>query len=306
MDETGGSPDGYLDNYNNNNSIERVSFTKNNKTQRKVIDKVSYFEYAIGDIPILLFKTITFNTNIHDGFTTNPDGNTQVFSNRTKFGSEHNYMLFYPNLIGLEPNQKGNWLIFVCGNSNKNDTEVIETAKLVIEGVLHLNFIHVTPQDILEKIKTSIPLFKITYIGIEKDISDVEEKFPTLLIESKLKREKTKTYKDISLDNVQELLKEDINPNEYQTREVSFEQGKNGFKLIRKFIRFKESETEYDEFNSTLKEAQQLFQETAEQTFTDNFVILETEEKDNCLHSHNFIIDKITPIIFNYIASYNV
>ena len=50
-----------LDNYNENTSIGRVAFNKNNKTQRKVIQKVDYFEYAYGEdpnaVPLLLLKT---------------------------------------------------------------------------------------------------------------------------------------------------------------------------------------------------------------------------------------------------------
>jgi hypothetical protein len=296
-----------LDTYNNNSDIERVSFNKSNKTQRKVIKKVDCFDYNIENMPILLLKTTTFNTNIHDGFTEEMGSTTQIFSNGTKLGSEHNYMLFYPNLVGLEPNQKGNWLIFVCGNSNKYDNEIIETAKLVIGRVLNLGFIHITPQDILDKIQTSVSKLKIKYIGIEKDISDIEEKFPSFLIESSLKREKTKTYKDISFSDAKELLRDDsINPHKYQIREVSFDQGKKGFKIIRKFLGFRESETEFDGLDNLIEEAQQLFQETAEQTFTDDFIVSETEDKNKCLHDHEFIIEKITPIILNYIASYNV
>jgi len=55
-----------------------------------------------------------------------------------------------------------------------------------------------------------------------------------------------------------------------------------------------------------IKEAQQLFQNTAEQVFTDTFVILETEDKEKKLHDPDFVIEKITPIITNYTASYNV
>jgi hypothetical protein len=214
-------------------------------------------------------------------------------------------MLFYPNFVGYEPNQKANWLIFICGNSNKQDAEIIETAKLVISKVLKLDFVHITPKEIMEKIQTSIPLLKIKLIGIERDVSDAEEKFPTLLIDTKLKREKNKTYKEVSFDNVQELLDEDFDSNEYQIREVTFEYGKKCFKIVKKFLGLKVSENEYDELGNILKEAQQIFQTMAEQTFTDSFTILETEDKEKCLHDHNFIIDKITPIISNYIASYN-
>lgn len=66
------------------------------------------------------------------------------------------------------------------------------------------------------------------------------------------------------------------------------------------------TEDEYDEFDTLQKEAQMLFEETAELTFTDSFELLESEEKAKKLHDKEFIITKLSPIIINYIASYNV
>lgn len=66
------------------------------------------------------------------------------------------------------------------------------------------------------------------------------------------------------------------------------------------------TEDEYDEFDVLKKEAQMLFEETAELSFTDTFELLETEEKEKKLHDKDFILEKLSPIIINYIASYNV
>lgn len=298
-----------LDNYNNNASIGRVAFNKSNKTQRKLIKKVEYFEYTFGEesnsIPVLLLKTTSYNTNIHDAYTEDPDGTIRVLSDVTKLVSEHNYMIFYPNFVGYEPNQKTNWLIFICGDTNKNDTDIVNTAKLVIGGVLHLKFVCIKPKEILNKIaKTSIPIFQIRYIGVEKDISDANETFPSYLVNSRIKKDKKKTYKDIPLSSVQKLLNEEFDHEEYQIREAEIIQGKNIYKLIKKLK--EKTQDEYDEFDVLKKEAQMFFEETAELSFTDTFELLEAEEKEKKLHEQNFIISKISPIITNYIASYNV
>lgn len=298
-----------LDNYNTNTSIGRIAFNRSNKTQRKVIQKVEYFDYVYGEepniAPLLLLKTTSFNTNIHDAYTEDLDGTIRVLSDATKLVSEHNYMLFYPNFVGYEPKQKVNWLIFICGDTNKNDTDIVNTAKLVIGGVLHLSFVVIKPKDILNKLqKTSIPVFQIRYIGVEKDISDANEKYSSYLIESKLKKDKKKTYKDIPLNSIEELLKEDFNHDEYQIREVELIQGKKKLKLVTKYKGM--TEDEYDEFDTLQKEAQMLFDETAELTFTDSFELLESEEKAKKLHDKDFILNKLSPIIINYIASYNV
>jgi len=186
-----------LDNYNEHGLVDGgfVAFNRSNKTQLKVIQKVEHTDHILGENanskPVVLLKTTTYNTNIHDASTVDADGTIRVFSNATKLVSEHNYMLFYPNIVGYVPNQKANWLIFVCGNSNKNDAEIIETAKLVIGKVLNLSFMHITPEEIMRKIQTSITDLTVRFIGIEKDLSDSEEKFPTFIVMNKLRREKT-------------------------------------------------------------------------------------------------------------------
>lgn len=298
-----------LNNYNNNADIGRVAFNRSNKTQRKVIQKVDYFDCPYGEdsneIPTLLLKTTTFNTNIHDAYTEDSDGTIRVLSDTTKLVSEHNYMLFYPNFVGYEPNQKVNWLVFVCGDTNKNDTDIVNTAKLVINRVLHWSFTSIKPKDLLDKIQqVSIPVFQLRYIGVEKDISDANEKYITYLVESKIKKDKKKTYKDIPFNSVEKLLEEDFNHDEYQIREAEFTQGKKKFKLVRRYQGM--TEAEYDEFDTLKKEAQTLFEETAELTFTDSFELLETEEKNKKLQDKDFILERMLPIIINYIASYNV
>src|ERR1035437_5641538 len=87
-----------LELYNVSDSIARVAFRKSNKTQQKVIKKVDHFKCDIGDapnsIPALLLKVTTFNTNLLDGYTEEPDGVIRVFGKTTQLGYEHNYMLF--------------------------------------------------------------------------------------------------------------------------------------------------------------------------------------------------------------------
>jgi len=296
-----------LEVYSENLSIPRVAFRRNNKTQQKVIQKIETFRHQIGEdaesIPVMLLKITTYNTNLLDGYTEEPDGSIKVFGTKTKLGSEMNYMLFYPNFVGIVPNLQANWLVFTYIDTNKIDSEMTNTAKLVISSVLNLKHVQITREDILSKIKKAkVPVFQIRYTGIEKDINGIKDEYMKYLIESKLKKDKSETFKDIPFELAQELLNDDYEINEYQIREAKFIYGNSEYKLVKKLS--KVISDEYNEFDVLVSEARNIFEEAAEHTFTDHFVLFE-DEMDN-MYSHDYIVDKITPIITNYIVSYDV
>lgn len=291
--------------YSENINFPRVAFRRNNKTQQKVIQKIETFRKQIGEdaesIPLLLLKVTTYNTNLLDGYTEEPDGSIKVFGTRTKVGSEKNYMVFYPNFVGIVPNLQVNWLVFTYIDTNKIDSEMTNTAKLVISSVLSLKHVQITREDILSKIKSKkVPLFQIRYTGIEKDINDIKDQYKQYLIESKLKKDKSETFKDIPFELAQELLSEEMN--EYQIREAKFIYGNSEYKLIKKLS--KTISEEYNEFDVLVAESKNIFEEAAEHTFNDHFVLFE-DEMDK-MYDHDYIVDKITPIITNYIISYDV
>lgn len=293
--------------YNENNEIRRVAFRKSNKTQQKVIQKIDTFRYQIGEdsdaIPALLLKVTTYNTNLLDGYTEEPDGSIKVFGTQTKLGSEKNYMLFYPNFVGITPNIQANWLVFTYIDTNKNDSEMVNTAKLVISSVLNLKHVQVTREDILKKIKkASVPIFQVRYTGIINDTNGVKDEYLKYLIESKLKRDKSETFENIPFELAQNLLSEDSQLNEYQVREAKFVYGKSEYKLIKKL--FKSIPEEYNEFDILVEEARNIYEEAAEHTFTDHFVLFEDEMGK--MYNQDFIVEKLSPIITNYIVSYDV
>jgi len=293
--------------YNENNEIRRVAFKRSNKTQQKVIQKIDTFRYQIGEdaeaIPALLLKVTTYNTNLLDGYTEEPDGYIKMFDTRTKLGSEKNYMLFYPNFVGITPNIQANWLVFTYIDTNKNDSEMVNTAKLVISSVLNLKHVQITREDILKKIKkASVPIFQIRYTGIINDTNSVKNEYLQYLTESKLKKDKSETFENIPFELAQELLSEDSQLNEYQNREAKFVYGKSEYKLVKKL--FKSIPEEYNEFDILVEEARNIYKEAVEHTFTDHFVLFE-DEMDN-MYNHDFIVKKLSPIITNYIVSYDV
>ena len=75
-------------------------FTDNrNKTKKTVISKINPTDVSIGDVPALLLQINAFNTNLYDGYF---EGNEKInFTRDNKIGSDSNYVLFYPRIVGL-------------------------------------------------------------------------------------------------------------------------------------------------------------------------------------------------------------
>ncbi|MEI6091955.1 MAG: hypothetical protein WCR42_15995 [bacterium] len=294
-----------LKHYNSSEQIPRIAFKRQNKTQQKVISSINSHKFILGDddlkVPALFLQVTTYNTNLLDGYT-EQDGTIKVFDNKTKLGSEKNFMIMFPNLNGYPPNYEANWLVFVYIDTNKMDSEMINTAKLVVNSVLHLNNIQITREDILSKIKKiKVPILKIRYTGV--DINDeVDERFINFLVESKTRKDKSETFKNVPFELANQIIDAEYPIDEYQNREVKFIYGNSEYKLTKKLS--ESLPNEYNEFDVLVNEARNIFNEAAEHTFTDSFALFEDELSK--MYNKDYIIDKISPIITNYIKTYDI
>ena len=76
-----------------------ISTSNRNKTKKTVINRVSYQEVKIGDVPSLLLQISAFTTNIYDGYF---EADTKIqIAKENKIGSDANYALLYPRIQGL-------------------------------------------------------------------------------------------------------------------------------------------------------------------------------------------------------------
>lgn len=302
-----------IQNYNNNlDAVERVSFVRKNKTQKKIIKSIDVTQHSIGDnpfnVPVLLLQVHTYNINILEGFTEDPNGERKDLGKMTKLGSEHNYILLYPNLTGHEPNQMFNWLVLVYEDPNKTGTEIINTAKLVIGKILRLNMFNIKPIDVLNKLKTIPPVsvFEVKFTGITSDDNGVDERMRQYLYSTNKRIEKKLLFKDLPFDLIEDFVASGFSTDQYQKRETKIISGKNEYRL-KKSVDDENDEEDEQEFANDIQrqahEARALFKETAEQVFTDSFTIFEADLER--VYNREFIVEKLSPIIHNYIASYN-
>ncbi len=269
-----------------NEQSQKISRNKRNKVQKKEIDNVELIECNIGEVPSLLLKVSAYNTNLHDGYVEIEEKITLKLSN--KLGSDNNFVLLYPNIIGINSaNYKHQWLILIYEDPNKESTvDLIQTAKLVLTNILDIKIANIKLPTVLEYIKKigTVPELNMKFYSIIYDDNEVDVKYRSYLVKSKLKRQKEDNFKNMPSEDTEEIINDKTYENDYQKREIKITIGKKEYIIT-----------------NELQETQEKVNQLVEEIFNSTIGISETEI--DSLYEKEFIISKLTPIITNYLSS---
>ncbi len=273
-----------IDNYNKKG--EKTKSDKRNKTKIKEIDHIDYFDSFLEKTPVLLVKITANDINLWDGFL---QTETRInFKRDFKLGSENNFILFYPNFIGIDIKKlKMNWFCLIYEDPNKENDEIIKCAKIVLRQVLNLSIQNIKHIDVLNELKKAKTLseLSIKLRGVKFDENDVDAKYMEYLVDWRLKKEKEDKFEKIPSELAQEIIEEEYDHNEYQKKEAKFKIGKKEYKIT----------------TAQINDAAEQIRNTAEAIFTDSCVVYESEL--NKLYNTDFILEKLTPILINYLSS---
>jgi len=111
-------------------TIGRVKYT--------VIDEIKVIEKNIGDIPCLQLQISAYETNIMDGYFKG-EGEKIELQKENRLGSERNFILLVPRIIGLESKSYHCYfLMAVYEDPNKADGEVAAIGKQILKDLLQL------------------------------------------------------------------------------------------------------------------------------------------------------------------------
>lgn len=261
----------------------KISKDKRNKAQTMEIDFVEYSEINIGDVPSLLIKISAYNTNLHDGYV-ETDRKFSLEQNH-KVGSENNYFLLYPHIIGVDSsNYKHQWLILIYEDPNKESSEIINTVKLVLKKILEIKTSNIKLPELLEELSRikEIPELKLRFSSVSVDDNDVDIKYRTYLTSSKIRKYKEENFENVPLNETNDILLDNNYEDEYQKKEVKIINGKREFKLIR-------------------EEAQSIIKETVEELFNYRLVVSENDLEK--IFEQDFIISELTNVLQLYLSN---
>lgn len=259
-----------------------------NKTKKTVISKIIPSDVKIGDIPALLLQINAFNTNLYDGYF---EGSERIkFTRDNKIGSESNFVLFYPRINGLSPGHYTCYFLMLAyEDPTKDSGEVSKLAKIVAKQILNVPVQNVKISMILDELKSmgDIPELRIKYYSLTESDNNVDVKYASYLTKTSLKREEIRNFKNMPFPTMESLISDSSEDGNYQKKEITILGGKKEYKISKQLI----------------AEAGEELSETAEKIFNAITAITQ-DELEHKIHKRDFIIEKMSSVISNYIAGY--
>lgn len=271
-----------INKHNENNFV--VTSDKRNKTIIRVIDKVIFHEYNFGEIPYLLLQISAYNTNWEGCLITSE--NTLQIENNDKIGSDNNFILLYPQIIGIE-NQSIFWIILVYDDPKKESLDNIGTAKLVLTKILNKPVKNVKLHTVLKELKDGqiLPQIKMNLNSIKFDENNVSAKLEKYCTSSKFIRKEEYEFNNMPFQEIEDLIKSPFI--EYTQR------------IIKLIVRKKE----YKLTQQLKEDAQNSFNELVEEIFNMSTPVQEEELKD--IYQIDFVRSKLQEILELYLKNGN-
>lgn len=265
-----------------------ISTDNRNKTKKTVISKINSTQVTIGDVPALLLQINAFNTNLYDGYF---EGSEKInFTRDNKIGSDSNYVLFYPRIVGLsEGKYTCYFLMLVYEDPTKDSGEVSRIAKIVSNKILNVPIQNIKMSMILEELKAikEVPELSVRYYSLTEAENGVDVKYASYLDSTKLKKEETRNFKNMPMDTMRDLMSDTSEDGNYQKKETWIRWGRREYKISKQLI----------------AEAGEELKETAEKIFNATSAVTQQELEEK-IHDKKFMIEKMSDVISNYISSY--
>ena len=265
-----------------------ISTENRNKTKKTVISKIDSTQVTIGDVPALLLQINAFNTNLYDGYF---EGSEKInFTRDNKIGSDSNYVLFYPRIVGLaEGKYTCYFLMLVYEDPTKDSGEVSRIAKIVSNKILNVPIQNIKISMILEELKAikEVPELSVRYFSLTEAENGVDVKYASYLDSTKLKKEETRNFKNMPMDTMRDLMADTSEDGNYQKKETWIRWGRREYKISKQLI----------------AEAGEELKETAEKIFNATSAVTQQELEEK-IHDKEFMVEKMSDVISNYISSY--
>lgn len=200
-----------------------ISTDNRNKTKKMVINKITPIDVVIGDVPSLLLQINAFNTNLYDGYF---EASEKIaFSKDNKIGSDSNFVLFYPRIIGLhEGNYTCYFLMLAYEDPTKDAGEVSRLAKIVANKILNVPVQNIKLEMILKELKSigDIPELSIRYYSLTEAENNIDVKYASYLDSTKLKKEEFRNFKNMPFETMKQLITDTAEDGNYQKKRPLF------------------------------------------------------------------------------------
>lgn len=268
---------------NKYNSDANWQVTSENRAKTSVtgVNKIEVIDCKIGRDACLLLKTTVFKTKLIDGYYESEKSEVIFFKENDKICSNTHFVLLYPNIF----NNVVYWRVFVYEDPTKTNDEVTKVAKLIMKDILSTPIRNIKEEKLLAEIKSQgiINGMEISLVSLNDNDDETPPYLHKYLVKTKVKQEKK-----IRLENVpsEECIKAFEN--------IDFP--KNYSKLqIRYLLNNKRVLMVTQELAENLKKA-------FEDSFNYSFTITESELKSSKIFDHDYIINRMSDVVNNFMS----
>lgn len=278
----------------NISKTNKIIVENSSKTYTQEIVRIETYNQNIGDVPTVLLKISAHKTNIDDGYIdvseVSGDASKKILVTKNiKIGSDNHFVLMYPMVVKNSKRYKTFWHIFIYVDPYKESEDFIRVVKTVLKDVLGLKTANLKRKDFVEELQTYniIGEMSATFNTIEMLNGPCDAVFGKYITKGKIQSRKELLLENLPFSDVESLIDDDTDIT--ITRKVfNIPIGKKEIKISKTLKR-------------DIKAGQNKYNLLIESLFNESVEITD-EEMGKFLYDPIFIIEKITPVILNYIS----
>ncbi len=257
---------------------------KNNKKEKRtLIETLSYREKKIGRVPCILVRCAVADTNLGD--TTIEDEDVINLSPTAKVKSANYYFLLYPKIDGPQRKRICSILMLVYDDPYHDSYNSCRIATTVVKKILKLKPINQKLDSVIHEIEQtqSIPQLQIMLSSYDATDSDYAPKINLYRVKTSNFKKQVVNYESVPRQAALEVI-EDDDCGDFSVKEISISLGKKQIKVRRDITKG--------------LDAMKL---TIDSVFNSSTTV--SDEDMSKLYDEDFIIEKIQPILSNYLSN---
>lgn len=264
-------------------SFTPYEFKNNKKERRTVIENLSYSEKQINSVPYILVRCAVYDWNLGD--TTIDDDRIIPLSRTAKVKAANYFFLLYPKIDGPLKKRICSILMLVYDDPYHDSVNSCRIATTVTKKILKLKPINQKLDSVIHEIEETLTIPQLQIVLSSYDAID-SNYAPNI----NLYRVKTSNFRKqvINFESVPKCealnVIEDDDCGDFSVKEISITMGKKQIRVRRDITKG--------------IEAMKL---SVESIFNSSAII--TEDELNKIYEEDFIIEKIRPILSNYLSN---
>lgn len=194
---------GEINAYNRRGADEKVTILFRGKSKVKIIKSIDPSYTTIGRVPCVLICVQEYKMGQEDLYVQKEgtEDEDPIHSN-DHIGSNKNYALLYP-LVDLRAVPGNKWLVIIYDTPGKEDTDIVNTIKNVVNKIFHFPFRYVVPMAINHQ--QVVPKIEVTISKVE-NVDNDQYILHNLIVNSSSKSTKKIVYANINGDCAEEIL----------------------------------------------------------------------------------------------------